>query len=731
MLRKQLLPLFIILLLGLMVSPAMAQIIPPPWPPIEPPPPGGVLTNPDWLNVDYHRVTINIDNQVAETGIDIQFTNEGEGLVEGTFVFPLPANAAVDRLTMFIDGQAYDAKILDANEARSIYDEIVRRYRDPALLEYIGTQAVQANIFPIPAGESRRVQIDYTQLLEVDNGLFQVVYPMTGNRIVDQMSIGVTINSETPISSIYSPSHNIAINREGDNFVQVGFEQTNFAPDEDFTLYYGIASDTINVNLLSYRESANADGFFLLLVQPPVTVDASDVVPKDVILVLDQSGSMSGEKWDQARAAATYVLENLNAEDRFNLVVFSTGLRVFSNEMEGLETVPEATHWIDTLVAEGGTDINAALLEALGMVGERPATILFLTDGEPTEGETDIQAILGNVEAADQANARIFSFGVGDDVNTVLLDTLVRNFRGTGSYVRPSQQIDEQVASLYNKISAPVLSDVTLNVDGVIAELLYPNQLSDLFAGEQIALAGRYRGNAEDATITLSGTLRGEDQTYIYNDFSFRERAGGEPFIARLWATRRIADLLNTIRLEGEDAELIDSVVNLSVRYGIITPYTSFLIEEDDILTQQGRERAFTDLDDAMMEASEDESGAAAVQRSVTLNTMSNADAAPPPSAGDDDLFFEESEESGMPGKAAVNPIQAVGEKTFILLDGVWTDTLFEPETMETEQVIFLSNAYFALLDAQPDLAEYLALGDAVIVVYEGMAYQIVPEDRE
>jgi len=740
-------------LLLLAVFPAAAQEVicpPPPCPTTGPcsdiitcvPRQPGVFTNPEWLKIDYHRVTVEVANQIATTNVDMQFTNEGEALAEGTFMFPLPQGAAVDQLTMYINGVAIDAKILPAEEARNIYNEIVRQYRDPALLEYVGSSAIQANVFPIPPGESRRIEIRYSQVLEVDNGLIQYIYPLKvtnllSPRPVEQMSINVNVTSNDEISNIYSPSHSIALSRGEDNkSFRAGYESGAFVPQDDFSLYYGIASETINVNLLTYRESANEDGFFMLLVQPPVSLPDQQVIPKDVIIVLDQSGSMFGEKWDQAREAAVYVLDNLNPQDRFNVVLFSTGWRVFSNNMERVEQAESAIGWVRGQEAIGGTDINGALTTALGMVGERPTTILFLTDGLATEGEVDTQRILANIEAAARPNVSIFTFGVGDDVDTFLLDAIVRDHHGAGSYVRPTERIEEEVASLYSKISAPVLTDVTLDLGGVQTQDMYPTTpLPDLFAGTQLTLVGRYRGDASDINITLRGKVGGQEQTFVYSGLDFPPRAGGEPFIARLWATRRIGDLLNNIRLNGENPELVDSVVRLSVRYGIITPYTSFLIEEDDILTAAGRDRAEAEFAQEAQQLATTSTGAGAVTAADQAAGFANAQAPVPlamptmtaagtlapgqPPAEGGEAYYDES-------GASVNPIQTVNDKTFLLQDGVWTDTTFEPDTMTTEKIVFLSDAYFALLDARPELGDYFALGERVIVVVEGTAYAVV-----
>ncbi|MCC6805035.1 MAG: VWA domain-containing protein [Anaerolineae bacterium] len=731
----------VLLLLLFVVSGAMAQEVPPCAPcPLDAdcimPRCNGVFTNPEWLKIDFHRVNVEIENQIAHTSVDMKFENTGGGLVEGTWVFPLPLGATVDSLTMYINDQPIEAKILDAREAREVYDSIVRQYRDPALLEYIGTQAVQANIFPIPPGETRRIELSYTQALEVDNGLIHYVYPFDVTRLMNQRpvedaSISVQVDSNDPVSSIYSPSHAIVINRAMDtaNHFRVGWEQSNYVADQDFSLYYGIASETINVNLLTYRESADGEGFFMLLVQPPLEPPQEAIVPRDLIVVLDQSGSMDGDKLNQAREAAAYVLDHLNPADRFNVVLFSTGWRVFSYDLESSALAGEAISWINGMYAEGGTDINGALTTALGMVdAERPTTILFMTDGLATEGITDTQSILENVDAAARRNVSIFTFGVGDDVDTFLLDAVVRDHHGQSSYVRPTERIDEVVASLYNKIGAPVLTNVELHVDGVMLDSIYPSQpLPDLFAGNQLTIVGRYRGSADDLDITLSGMVGGQAASFTYPDLQFRARAGGEPFIARLWATRRIGDLLNTIRLQGENPELVDSIVSLSVRYGIITPYTSFLIDENDILSQTGREEAMQTFANTARDLSQQFSGSAAVDAADAAGSLQAAEAPAPmamPTMTAPGTLLADGEMQSQ----VVNPIQTVGDKTFILQDGVWTDTTFAPDTMTTQKVAFLSDEYFALLDSQPALSQYFALGDRVIVVLDGTAYEVTAE---
>ena len=703
-------------------QPALADgiIIPDPLPLPEP-----VPLRDSWLTIRYHRVTVTIEEQVAVTRVEQEFLNECDWEVEGTYVFPLPEGAAVSEFVMWVDGKRVEGEILPADKARAIYEDIVRRRRDPALLEYVGRSAVQARIFPIPPGESRKVELQYSQVLPVENGLVRYVYPLNTEKFsarpLEEVSVHVEIRSRDAMRALYSPTHQdqVYIERDGNYRATVGYEETNVRPERDFELVYTVGQEDVGLNLLAYREPPD-DGFFLLLVAPSVEAEKERIIPRDVILVLDTSGSMEGEKIEQAKTALTYVLEHLNEEDRFNVIAFSTGLQQYAQGLRPVSEAREAAEWVGRLEAVGGTDINRALLEALaqsaGSAGlttgpERPTVLIFLTDGLPTEGTTEVEHILSNVAAAAPGNVRLFPFGVGDDVNTVLLDTLAEQNRGTTGYVRPGERIDEEISAFYAGISTPVLTNVELDFGDVLVEDTYPYPLPDLFAGRQLILAGRYRNcGAQDSNgcatrITLTGEVNGERQKFVYEGNLRAD--GGDNFIPRLWATRKIGYLLTQIRLHGERQEWVDAVVELSVRYGIITPYTSFLIEEDDILTARGQEEA---VEKFMAMPTMAPVGAPAAERADTEGQMSGAE-----SAGG----------APMPEEAA-QVVRPVGSKTFVLQDGVWTDTVFDPSQMSTTQVGFGSQAYFDLLAGCPAWGAYFALGERVIFVAEGTAYEVV-----
>lgn len=702
--------------------PASASFAQEPTPPdiiIEPPilPP---IWNIEGLRIEYQKINVTIDQQVATTHIDQLFVNDNDWMLEGIYLFPLPAEATVSQLTMWVNGTPIEAKILPKEEARAIYDEIVRQLRDPALLEYVGSSAIQANIFPIPPHEERRIEIEYQQIVPAENGLIRYLYPQSTNLYtnlpIESQSIHLDISSNEAIRAIYSPTHAVAISREGEFRATVGFEEANVTPTQDFELYYTVSPEAIGLNLLSYKE-INEDGSFLMLISPTVETNPNQIVAKDVVIILDSSGSMEGEKMSQAKAAAQYIVEHLHPQDRYNIISFSTGIRLFVPNLIPASSNPDYATFIDRLEAVGGTNISAALLEAVAQGdSERPLTIIFLTDGLATEGITDTPLLLDAVKQAAPTSTRLFAFGVGDDVDTLLLDSLTANHRGTTTYVRPTQAVDEVVSGFYAKVSTPVLADISIEVDGVVVEQLYPQTLPDLFAGTQLILTGRYRQGGP-ATITLRGNINGNEQNFTYTDISF-QTTGGDAFIPRLWATRAIGHLLNEIRLHGESSELVQSIINLSIRYGIITPYTSYLIEEDDIFSQTSREEM---AEEAMADfaAPSEVSGADAVDEASAASGLANAEA-PAPMATAELIIDGEA-------KSIQEMVQLIGSKTFIYRDGMWIDTAYNPDSQTPEQVGFLSDPYFDLLTAAPDLGQYLALGDQLIVVYQGVVYQIVP----
>ncbi|MCE5207702.1 MAG: VWA domain-containing protein [Chloroflexi bacterium] len=681
------------------------------------PPPDPIMPPMQQLEIRYHHVTVTIDEQIATTHVDQVFYNPNDWAIEGTYIFPLPEDAAVSSFTLWIDGEPVEGKVLDAAQARQTYEKIVRQMRDPALLEYAGRGALQASIFPIQPADERRIELEYTQALTADNGLIRYTYPLGTEKFSSQplesVKVSVDIRSKQPIRAVYSPTHTVDIVRQDENRVKAGYEDEDVTPDKDFALYYS-TGESQALHLLTYRDpddKLDPDGFFMLMLAPQPEEEA-EVSAKDVLLVLDRSGSMEGEKFQQAQAALVYILEHLNPQDRFYLTVFSTGIETYAHGLSPASDADDAVKWVGRMSAAGSTDINRALLETAAIADpERPAYLIFLTDGLPTEGVVESAQILDNFERQATNSIRLFAFGVGYDVDTFLLDSLSQEHHGLSSYVQPGEPLDEVLSGFFARISTPVLTNIELDFGDLAVYDVYPQPLPDLFAGVQVIVTGRYRKGGE-TDITLTGEVNGEKQTFAFEDQKFGKDTRSEDVtlsgLPRLWAARKIGYLLSQVRLHGPDQETIDQIVALSIRYGIVTEYTSYLVTEPSALGAAGQEDLARDAYQQSMAAPNVVSGQQAVEKADQEGQLAQAEIAPMVSG------------SGV--------VKTVWSRTFLLSDGVWIDTAYDPDSMETRKAVFLSDEYFALAGSREDVAAALALGERVILVIDGQAYEIVTD---
>jgi len=709
------------------------------------------------LEVRYHHVTVKITDQVAVTEVDQTFYNPNNQALEGSYLFPIPRGAQIDRFTMEVNGKQVEAELLDAAKARQIYEEIVRKARDPALLEYAGQGLFKVRIFPIEPRSEKRVQLKYTELLRNDNGLIGYTYPLNTEKFsaapLQAVAVKVDLTCGRPITTLYSPSHAVEITRNGAQHAVVGFEARNIRPDTDFQLLFATAdTQAVGLNLLTYRDGGDPNGGYLLMLGWPTNaLKDGAVVAKDVVFVLDTSGSMGeGHKLDQARRALRMCLQNLGAADRFELVRFSTEAQPLFGKLAATDqaSLARAEEFVDQLKPLGGTAIASALNQALESARaqserERPCFIVFLTDGLPTVGETNPEQILaGGKQASGDRPVRIFCFGLGTDVNTHLLDGLAEQTRAASQYVLPNEDIEVKVSSFYAKISQPVLANMRLRVEGgVQVDQLHPAKLGDLFKGEQFVVVGRYTGEG-GATVTLEGTVNGEPQTLKY-PVTFAAQSRDNPFIPRLWATRRVGYLLDQIRLHGEQRELREEVTALARQYGIVTPYTAYLITEDEARRNVPAIRrtmsAFERDETARLgaremydDAKKEQSGPAAVGGAKAAGALRGA-AAPTPAA-------PQASEEALAGYAASRPAEAkriqealesqtpryVGGRTFYPNDGRWVDALAQGlANAQPVRVAFGSDEYFDLLAKHPEAAAWLSIGSNVQYVLDDTLYEV------
>lgn len=715
-------------------------------------------------------VSARIEHQSAVVRVDQTFVNEGDRQIEAQFVFPIPHGAAVEELTLMIDGVEHPANLLPADEARRRYEEIVRKSRDPALMEWIGCGLVQTSVFPIPAGAERTVSLRYTTLCRSDAGVVEFLAPLRGARYstspIERLHASVTIVGDSALKNIYSPSHEVEIDRTGDRRATVSFTESHVVPEEDFRLFFDFAEQPLSMRLLSYRPEGDADGYFLLLGNPQIDPADDEPQPKTVIFVLDRSGSMAGKKIEQAQAALQFVLNNLREGDLFNIVAYDSVVDAYAAELQRFneKTASEARQFVESIRAGGGTNIHEAVTRALESAGDsgRPTYVVFLTDGLPTAGETDESRIAEAAEAANRAHARLFTFGVGFDVNSRLLDRLAREGSGVSHYVRPNDDIETEVAKLYGRIESPVLYDASLEISvgtrgSTAVNRLYPQSICDLFAGQQLVISGRY-AHAGRARIVLSGKVGDETRRFEFEEELAKVDASSRyAFVEKLWAVRRIGDLVDQLDLHGENQELVDELVALSTKHGILTPYTSFLAEENVRLQDvtgnaaTARDRLRTSLDRA--------SGRYAFEQRELKNDLQYAtrpgafggggygggladgygrrlrrielSAQATPAVADAVGRGAEAAYGGATAEVAASPATLqLGRKAFYRRGEVWEDAeLTEAQRRRITRIERFSKEYFELADRFGDqAAQVLALDDAAIVVLGGRAYELAAE---
>lgn len=671
--------------------------------------------------IKYHRVTTTIKDQVAHTEIDQLFVNAADGDLEVSYLFPMPLDAAISDFEVWIDGKKLDGKVLPAAEARAVYADAARKKRDAALLEYAGLGAFQTSMMPFKKGEEKRVTIKYVEVLRAQSGMVRYRYSLGTTKFsaapIEEVKISVSIESKDPLKNIYSPTHAVNAVRVDENHATAEWSAKNDVPRVDFDLFYGAQGGDVGAHLLSYKPEKDKPGYFLFFATPKAKIEAGEAEPKDIVFVLDKSGSMQEDnKIRQAREALKFVLRSLNPKDRFSIVTFNEKVDVYSPSLldYGADEKQKALEFVDTINADGNTNIDGALKTSLGIFKDekRVKMILFLTDGLPTEGEQDPAKISANAKGANTLNVRIFDFGVGHNVNTTLLDKLAGEHNGVSEYVKPGDNLEAAVSGFYRKIQSPVLSDLKLDFGSVKTRDLLPRKLPDLFTGGQIILAGRYDG-AGKTTIKLTGAVRGGEQAFTY-DVAFADAGESrDAFIERIWATRRVGDIIDQIQLYGQNDELTREIVDLGVRYGIVTEYTAFLAAEE------------TNLNDApanYKKAGENwkemkDSGAKGFNQAQSKKAGQTASQAPATNT----WLNEQGEQ------VEVRNCQTVAGKALFLKKKVWTDADIT-EKDEVVELKFWSDEFWKALDEKPALNAFASKNQSTAVKLDGKVYKLVKE---
>ena len=651
-------------------------------------------------------VSVAVRDRVAEVTVEEWFQNRGPMLGEGIYHYPLPGEAAFSSFSLWQGDAELRGETMDATQARSIYEEIVRRKRDPALIELAGHGLIRARIFPINPGETRKITLRYTQILDREGDAWRFRYvagsgPGAGGAT---RSFRLSADSGNRFGDPYSPTHQIQTSRSGSR-LEVTLAES--ATSGDLDLFLPLRQGLVGVSLVTHQVPGE-DGYFMLLLAPGAAHPAT-ALRRDLVVAIDISGSMSGEKLAQAKSAVGQLLGSLHDGDRFRLVAFESGVRRFDAGWTAAtaEGRRRASDWVNALETGGGTNIAGALDEASSQPPAEGAlgVIIFLTDGLPTVGEQDPEKIAARAEEH-RGPFRVFSFGIGYDVNTYLLDRLTERARGVTEYIAPGGDIERAVGTLAGKIASPVLTDVTLTGDGVELYDAQPQALPDLFAGDELVAFGRYHARS---TTGWSVTVRGQSGS---QDEQFRSGLVGDAstnaYIPRLWASRKAGALSRGIRLHGSTPETLAALKDLALRYGILTEYTSYLVQEPTLAMNGRRDMpmSVSGITITAAPAPAAQNGAGAVRQSQAEASLATKS-----------VDREEQDElrARLQMRSGINPTRRVGGRLYILRDSVWTD-LGTDSARRTVTVAPFSDAYFALLRAVPELSQAVALTPAVLV---------------
>lgn len=696
------------------------------------------------LSVKYQRVTIDATEGAANTTVEQVFVNHTNRPLEATYLFPVPAGAVISDFRLMINGKMQRGEVLEKAKAERIYSEIVRRVKDPGIVDWIKPTLFRARVFPVPPRGEQKFRLVYTRALTFSGGTYKVEYPLAtasqkAMKTLQDFTLTVNLAHSVPIKAVYSPTHKVAVSRKGDHKVVVGFEGDRVALDKDFLLYFGVSKKRIGMSLLTHRRPGEA-GYFMLTAAPKSTFDTKEIQGKAITFVLDTSGSMNGKKMEHAKKALLWSLSQLKSDDRFNVIRFSSDVETMNSGLlvANRANIERAKSFVSAFEAAGGTAIDEALAAAFKQDSgsKTPHMVVFMTDGKPTIGETDIKAIVANAARGNTRKARVFPFGVGDNLNTHLLDKLALAHRGSSEYVKPNEDIEVAMSSLYNKIAFPVLSDVGLELRGVQAYAMLPKAPGDLFRGQQLLIVGRYRGTG-DKLVRMTGSLAGTTKTFDFEG-TFPAKRSDDRFIAQLWAYRQVGYLLDQVRLNGETHELRQEVIQLAKRFGIVTPYTSYLVVEDTPIAgprPRPRPRPRPMLhrrpgsaskgggfgssanapapseaeEDARNASSKDnfkkQDGAGGVATSKTLRRMKNKSVA----------------------QSTVSSVRNASGRAFQYKGGAWVDTM-HTTGLKQLKVAPYSAAWLKVARVHPSLRAAMALGERVTIVVGKIALVVTPD---
>jgi Ca-activated chloride channel homolog len=665
------------------------------------------------------EVRVTVDGRVARVEVEERFRNTGSRVAEGSYLYPMPGEAVFTNFSLWMGEREVRGETMDAEQARTIYEEIVRRRKDPALLTFAGHGLVRARVFPIEPGDSRKVVLRYTQLLPRAGDALRLRYAFGNRGATSEISYRLTLPNASTYGTPYSPTHQLDTHRVNG---RLEIAVTNEAAGE-LEIFLPLRQRLVGTTLVTHAPGGE-DGYFMLLLAPASSGTGAEV-PRDLTLVVDVSGSMSGTKLEQAKAGLNQALGTLGSRDRFRLIAFSAQVRRFRDGFVPAtrENLTAAREFVDGLGADGGTNIAGALDAALDVHGdgERLSMVVFMTDGLPSVGEQAPDKIAEQA-AGRMGRTRVFTIGIGHDVNTYLLDRLAARGRGVSEYVAPGSNVETTMGLLLSKLRYPALVNLRIEEQPVPLSRTLPAELPDLFYGEELVVLGRYTGHGSGTLMVTAERNGRRERMPVSASFPANEMAND--FIPRLWAARQIGGLTRQIRLEGASSSLVEQVRELGRRYGILTEYTSYLVQEPADIARPATPVPLREDQMGGARNSAIQTGAGAFEQARASAKLSESKSlAAAESAASDRL------ETLSRDRAAPDTRRA-GGRLFIRRGQVWTD-VGQLDRITVTAVAAYSKAYFELVRQLPEVAPYLSVGAEILIAGRQASVRIGPSGVE
>ncbi|MGE5315551.1 MAG: VIT domain-containing protein [Acidobacteriota bacterium] len=544
------------------------------------------------LRIKTLKATVTIKDQLAVTSVDQEFANDNSSRLEGFYIFTLPEGAQVHEMYLWINGMRVPYQVKKREDAVIKYEEIVSRIADPAILESLGSNTFKLRIFPFEAKGTRRLEISYSQPLTYYKGKIQYTFPLDmkdyTSAPIEMASIAIRFDSQFPLTSVETSVDQfpaaVKVTKPGPQSATIDYGVERVAFSKDFQATFSLNRSGRSMSVLTYAapDSLHELPYFLLWSALPDTLVRDSVKTRELTFIADISSSMEGDRLSQLKDALNSFVDLLTESDKFNIIAFSTGSLSYRPNMVHATPAEKdsARRFITQLAALGLTNIEDALRTSLLQTysDNVHSAIIFVTDGQPTWGQTNADSICAITSRLNTGRIRLFPIAIGNEPDYTLMQRLARQENGSFTRITSDDSIYVKMKDLYRLLFLPQVTSIAVTMPALTISDMHPTPIPDIFAGDQLRLTGRFLKGGTSA-VSLTGKA-GMTPVKLEESLAFSAADQTFPAVARYWGSQKIKSLLDLIAITGEKKELVDQVIALSMRYSVLTPYTAFLIVE-------------------------------------------------------------------------------------------------------------------------------------------------------